>query len=221
MIVVGTTLVRVGAIGAIVTVFIGNGIVDWTKSLGLPLPWPSRRIAVVTRFVLLACAAGGAWLMAAPDPSLGDELAPGAKRRKLFRAGIALAMALAAGRVVLGPWLPPLGAAAMSVAALLCTLQSVRGLGDVVRDLVARSETGDPDAAADAGRGGTWVYWAMGAVGLFGLLGSRRGPAAAALTIETSVIGIGVVGAGFALYSLVKSSRAIRDELARAPREPS
>ena len=92
----------------------------------------------------------------------------------------------------------------------------MRGLGDVVRELLLRSESAAPGDGKGAGTGGTWIYVVLIGAGVVATLGWLGNFGSVVRTIDSIVVGVGVIAAAFALLSLVKSTKAIRDELACA-----
>ncbi|MDZ4755491.1 MAG: hypothetical protein SGJ11_13470, partial [Phycisphaerae bacterium] len=215
MIVTGTTLVHVGAIGALAMWFGGRYLLAAVQSMGIPLPGSSRVLKQLIVLGFCITAALGAWMMAAPDPNLaGNESKE--SRRLIYRILIATTVVLIALRAGLAHLLEPISAAVTSVAALVIGLYVVRGLGDFVRDLLTRAESGVPADATKAGRAPNWIYWVLGITAGLALLRYQGGAAAIAGKIEGSVLFFGFIGVTIALLSLVKASRAIKGELAKA-----
>ena len=106
-IVVGSELVQIGSISALVFKFGGSTILGIVSKIGVSLPIGPKVLASFLTMGSLAAAAIGAWLLAAPDPSLHAEADGRFSRRTIYRGGIVVALVLVAIRAWAGPWLHP------------------------------------------------------------------------------------------------------------------
>lgn len=218
LVVLGGDLIRYGAIVAIVAIFGGRWFFSALADMGLPIGSP-RLFARATLFAALVAATVGAWLIVRPDPAEDDESdgTPFFRRRSTLRLGLGAVAVLFAIRIGLEPVLPPVAAAAISLALLGVGLSTLRGVGGVVARLVARCSDRSVEAAAkSAGRGGAWVFWVIAAIALAVgapmLGGGGGGIVALATTIERLILSLGVIGTVICLFSIAKPMKAIRAE---------
>jgi hypothetical protein len=126
----------------------------------------------------------------------------------------------------------------MTVVAMAFGMYIAASLNSLVRELLLRAETapkdeeekaeskakskakskGKPKAKPSQADPTAWVFWLIAALVVIGFISARGGLATAAVKIERSMLGLGVIVTGFALLQLVKGAKAIHEELARAPR---
>ncbi|MBL9150379.1 MAG: hypothetical protein JNM94_16965 [Phycisphaerae bacterium] len=208
----GMWMTRAGALVALVASIAGPSFRRMVPAW-LELPGNFSRFVVLTG---LGVAAIGAFLLSLPDPSFEDPSEARRRRRLLFQAGLVVGGVLLVARGLVGPYVPPLAGAAISVVAFLILVGVVRGIGGIAREIVARAEGVTEDEIKKTGAGAGWLYWVLGVLVLMQLFGWSRGQLVVAQRIETSVIGIGILGIAFAMLSLSKASAAIKRELEAA-----
>ena len=215
-IVLGTHLLRVGGIGLIAVMFGGRTAIRATLDV-LDLPAPSdRMIGRIMMLVFLAVSVTGAWLFTSDDPTFAGLDDERSRRGLAARIGIGLAALFAAARIVLDAVAPPLVNAGLIVVTILCLVQVTTALNGVVRSLLLRSEATSAEDLEETGKSQRSSGWIIGAVALVALLSIRGGLAGLPSKVEGVGLGVGVLIIGFAFVRLVKSSRAIRQELERA-----
>jgi ribosomal protein L37E len=208
----GMWLTRVGATVALVANFSGpffRAVVP--AALGSP-----RGVSRIVTFAALGAAALGALLISLPDPSFEDPSESRRRRRLVFQVGLVGGAMLLLGRAILGPYVSPIVGAGMSVVALLVMVGVVRGIGGFAREIVARAEGVTEAEIKKTGAGAGWLYPVIAILVILQLLGWSRGQIVVAQRIETSVLGIGIIGIAFAMLSLSKASAAIKRELEAA-----
>lgn len=215
-IVFGTKLISFGAVGLLATNFGAVGVLRAVvKSIGIDT-FSDKIVARVLLATFLACGAIGAWLLSTPDPALevGDDAR--LRRRTFERMGIAAALLLGAARVGCEGLVPPAACAVMTVAAMGFGLFIVVGLNALVLELLARSESAPKEEVESKPYSASWVIWMIALFVLIGLWSAGAGVATVAIKVERVMLGIGAIATGLALLKLVKSSKAIHEELGKA-----
>ncbi len=221
-IVVGTELIGVGAVGMLITNFGGKTIL---KVIARTLGMPFLNDPLVVRGFLAAfllCCGVGAWLLSTPDPALIVLDDARHRRRSIERAGIAAALVIGAARIACEGLLPPPVCAWMTVVAMGFGLYLAVRLKSTVRELLDRTEahvSEKPAREPKAKKGAdstSWVIWVIVAIVLLGVWSASGGVATAAIKIERTLLGLGVIITGLALLELVKGTKAIHAELERA-----
>lgn len=223
--VVGTELISVGAIGLLITNFGGKTILKViARTLGMPFLNDPLALRAFLGLFLLSCGVG-AWLLSTPDPALAALDDERQRRRSLERTGIAATLVVGAARIACEGLLPPPVCAVMTVVAMAFGLYLVVSLKSAVRELLSRAEAHASEKPAKeptskkSGDSTSWVVWLIVAIVLLGLWSASGGVTTAALKIERTMLGIGTIVTAFALLELVKGTKAIHAELAKAAPE--
>lgn len=220
-IVFGTNLIRVGAVGLLVTMVGGARWAARTlRSVGID--WLADQVLSRSLLVLfLSSAIVGAWMLSTPDPTYQLEDEGRGAKRSIERLGIGAAATLGAIRIFGDGVLPPMANALLTCAAMACGLLMVIRMASLVRDLLSRSESALADDAEKPSDSWGWMKWVIAGALLIGLMSLRSGATTAALAMERLALSVGVLLAAFSLLNLLKGTKAIGSELERAHGEGS
>lgn len=211
-------MIRVGAVAGAILFFLPTLIGPVEALLPTVLEDALQTIGRRAALAGLVVAAFGAFLLLMPDPHESDA---GKRPLVALRWRLAL-LTIVAILLILGRWwfamrVPPMILAAMSLGAFACGLAVAQGVGDVVRQLVARCDPSTRPDAKNAGKGGGCFVVVIVVMVILGILHVRRGPAGIAMLIDRTVQGFAVISALFVVWSLRKPLRAVVDEADRSP----
>ncbi len=217
-IVLGGTLIRIGAMGAVVSRLFGADVLTWVVSHGIPMPLHPKVLAHTIAVGFLVVAAVGAWMLATPDPLLiGDEARE--RRRTLYRSAVAILLGVAALRAGVGHLMPPVAATSLTFVGVGFTIYVLRGLTDITSQLLSRCETATPDERASSASGGRLIGWILIGVPItLAFWFFQRGLTRFAQAAEATALLFGTVVVAFVLLARMKSARPVREELAKARR---
>jgi hypothetical protein len=214
----GTHLIRVGATGTLVLCLGGAKMVLSTVQFVGLSNLSERLVYRVLLIGFLASCAIGAWMLTVTDPTFGDPDAAWGRHRLLGRVGILTAASLALARALCEGILSPIACSALTIGALLSVFAVLRPISDLVRSLIRRSESATPEDLEEKGalNARSLLRWTVAGVILILLVTRRIGLATLAARLESLALGIGFILSAIAFLKLLRGTRAIREELAKA-----